>query len=136
MIQRNGRGSEAGGGEAWGLSPSTPLACRFLRQEAVIRKTPADQGHDQLLGLQIAFGHRVDGPLEGYPVGFREVQPQQGAGGQGRLPPGLDYLAPTSLYSVPPERPFLRGQERPSREPPCEKAGTGPTWQRRSRYPD
>ena len=77
MIQRQGRGPEAGGGDAWGPGPrAPPRGCRFLRQEAVIRKTPADQRHDQLLGLQIAFGNRVDSPLEGYPVGFRVVQPQ------------------------------------------------------------
>jgi hypothetical protein len=92
----------------------------------VIRKTPADQGNNQLLGLQIAFGHRVDGPFEGYPVGFIEVQPQEGASGQGRLPSGPDYLLQHIVIQFHKSAPFFAAR-RPSLAA-WEKAGPRPPY--------
>jgi hypothetical protein len=36
----------------------------------VLRKVLLDEGDDDLLGLKVAFGHRVDGPFQGYAVGL------------------------------------------------------------------
>ncbi len=55
-------------------------------------KALADQGNDHLLGLEVAFRHRVDDPFHGDLMGLVVILAQHRARGQGRAASYLDHF--------------------------------------------